>query len=257
MKKLSLILILLFCACENLVDLEEQVSPLSGIFYVFEGWDKFMDADYDRAVELFSATLLADEDKPTNYYDYAYVGLGWTAIYKAKINQGIENKSLREELRSEAISHFNAADELMDIRIENVETTALTTADSLVYANIMAGKSYTFSYLALDKAMEYYTDGLDSLVWVDALELSKSVIHESDTLFLHFADYDFAYDENFNKENIHLIRAQNFIRLSDLNSETVNYLDSAAVEVEQIESLECDLTQLSVIQCLNTLDLLP
>ena len=171
----------MFCACENLVDLEEQVSPLSGIFYVFEGWDRFMDNDYDRAAELFSATLLADEDKPTNYYDYAYVGLGWTAIYKAKINQGIENKTLRQELRSEAISHFNAADELMDFRLENIETIALTAADSLVYANIMAGKSYTFSYLALDKIW--------SIILMDLIRLFGWTLEFSKMLFMNLIPY--------------------------------------------------------------------
>ena len=68
MKKIYIILILVVFACE---ELEEQTTPLSGIFYVFEGWDSFMEQDYDRAQELFSATLLADEGSETNYYDYA------------------------------------------------------------------------------------------------------------------------------------------------------------------------------------------
>ncbi|MBT6871121.1 MAG: hypothetical protein HOA66_06685, partial [Candidatus Marinimicrobia bacterium] len=103
MKHIYIILILFMFACE---ELEEQTTPLSGIFYVFEGWNAFMEQDYDRAKELFSATLLADEGSETNYYDYAYAGLGWTAIYKANVNPGINNRTLRENLRSESIDHF-------------------------------------------------------------------------------------------------------------------------------------------------------
>ena len=68
MKNIIIILIIIIFGCEGL---EEQTAPLSGIFYVFEGWNEFMAQDYDRAQELFSATLLADEGSETNYYDYA------------------------------------------------------------------------------------------------------------------------------------------------------------------------------------------
>ena len=64
MRNIFFILIVVF-GCEQL---EEQTAPLSGIFYVFEGWDEFMARDYDRAKELFSATLLADEGSETNWY---------------------------------------------------------------------------------------------------------------------------------------------------------------------------------------------
>ncbi|MBC8311861.1 MAG: hypothetical protein H8E72_06110 [Candidatus Marinimicrobia bacterium] len=251
MKKIFIILILFLFACE---ELEEQTTPLSGIFYVFEGWNEFMKQDYDRAKELFSATLLADEGSETNYYDYAYAGLGWTAIYKANVNPGIDNRTLRENLRIEAIDHFESADAGVQLRLEAGDMSSL---DSLLYANVMAGIVFNTGYLALDKAMEFYSDGSDNSVWSEALNYSQLVISFSDTLLNKFDDYDFEYDENINVDDIRLLRAQSFIRLNNSDSDEVDYLDSAAVEIELITDISCDLSQISVVECLHSSGLNP
>ena len=235
MKHIYIILILFMFACE---ELEEQTTPLSGIFYVFEGWNAFMEQDYDRAKELFSATLLADEGSETNYYDYAYAGLGWTAIYKANVNPGINNRTLRENLRSESIDHFKSADTGVNLRLV---TGNMSSLDSLLYANVMAGKIFNTRYLALNKAIEFYSDGSDTTVWNDALDYSQLVIRDSDTLLYKFADYDFEYDENINMNDIKLLRAQSYIRLG--------YIDSAKVEIESSDEFFCDWDEISVIQC--------
>jgi len=241
MKHIYIILILFMFGCE---ELEEQTTPLSGIFYVFEGWNAFMEQDYDRAKELFSATLLADEGSETNYYDYAYAGLGWTAIYKANVNPGINNRTLRENLRSEAIDHFASADAGVQLRLD---AENMNNLDSLLYANVMAGRIFNTSYLALDKAMEFYSDGSDDSVWNEALDYSQLVITDSDTLLYKFADYDFEYDENINVNDIRLLRAQSYIRLGDF--------DSAKVEIELNTELICDWNEISVVQCLHSSDL--
>jgi len=241
MKKIFTLLILLLFSCE---ELEEQTTPLSGIFYVFEGWNEFMVQDYDRAKELFSAALLADEGSEINYYDYAYNGLGWTAIYKANVNPGINNRTLRENLRSEAIDHFASADAGVQLRLD---AENMNNLDSLLYANVMAGRIFNTSYLALDKAMEFYSDGSDDSVWNEALDYSQLVITDSDTLLYKFADYDFEYDENINVNDIRLLRAQSYIRLGDF--------DSAKVEIELNTELICDWNEISVVQCLHSSDL--
>lgn len=243
MKKIFIILTLFLFSCE---ELEEQTAPLSGIFYVFEGWNEFMKQDYDRAKELFSATLLADEGSETNYYDYAYAGLGWTAIYKANVNPGINNRTLRDNLRIEAIDHFESASVGVDARII---TGDMSNLDSLLYANIMAGIVFNTSYLALDKAMEFYSDGSDDSIWDEALNYSQLVISYSDSLLSTFEIYDFEYDENINVEDIRLLRAQSYIRLSDF--------ESAALEIELITTLDCNLSQISVVECLHSTGLNP
>ena len=238
MKKIYLVLILFIFSCEKL---EEQTTPLSGIFYVFEGWNEFMAQDYDRAQELFSATLLADQGSETNYYDYAYAGLGWTAIYKANVNPGINNRTLRQNLRTEAIGHFQSAFQGVEARILAGD---MNKSDSLLYANVMAGKIFNTSYLALDKAMEYYSDGSDDSVWAEALEYSELVITDSDILLEKFIDYDFEYDEKINVDDVRLLRAQSFIRLSDF--------ESAANEIGLITDIDCDLSQISELECLHS-----
>jgi len=243
MKKIFIILILFLFACG---ELEEQTAPLSGMFYVFEGWTAFMRQDYDRAQEFFSATLLADEGSETNYYDHAYSGLGWTAIYKANVNPGINNRTLRENLRTEAIDHFESADAGVRLRLVAGNMSSL---DSLLYANVMAGKIFNTSYLALDRAMEFYSDGFDDSVWTQVLSYSQLVITDSEILLEVFDDYDFKYDENINVDDIRFLRAQSYIRLSNF--------ESAATEIELITNLDCNLSQISVIECLHSSGLNP
>ena len=48
--KFYYLILLLLLSCE---ELEEQTTPLSGLFYVIEGWDMFMAQDYDRQKNYF------------------------------------------------------------------------------------------------------------------------------------------------------------------------------------------------------------
>ncbi len=248
MKHIYIILILFMFACE---ELEEQTTPLSGIFYVFEGWNAFMEQDYDRAKELFSATLLADEGSETNYYDYAYAGLGWTAIYKANVNPGINNRTLRENLRSESIDHFESADAGVQLRLD---AENMNNLDSLLYANVMAGRSSLLYYLSKDLEVDYYNDGFDESLRNDASLSYKKMISESDTLLNQFPLYEFQYDINININFIRHHRAASFYRLSDLESDNVdveiNYLDSTIIEIGLFTDIYCDLSQILIPACL-------
>lgn len=239
MKKIFTLLILFLFSCE---ELEEQTTPLSGIFYVFEGWNEFMAQDYDRAKELFSATLLADEGSEINYYDYAYNGLGWTAIYKANVIPGIDNEILRENLRAEAIDHFESADAKVQLRLDAGDMSSL---DSLLYANVMAGRSTLFYYISI--VSEINND------YNDASLSYKKMIAESDTLLNQFPFYEFQYDINININFIRYHRAASFYRLSDLESESVevNYLDSTIIEIGLFTDIYCDLSQIQISDCLG------
>ena len=235
-------------------DLEEHTGPHSEMYYVWSGWDEFMAQDYDQAKEFFLATLLVDEGSESNYSAYAYSGLGWTAIYKANVNLGIDNRTLREDLRDSSIYYFESAlTIIMDTLIIEEDTTIVEKIedddDLEMYANVLAGVVFNTSYLAIDKAMEFYSDGSDSLAWNEALNYSQLVISSSDSLLSTFADYDFKYDENINVEDIRLLRAHTYIRLSKF--------ENAAIEIYLIPSLDCDLSQISVVECLYSSGLNP
>ena len=240
MKKIFTLLILFLFSCE---ELEEQTTPLSGNFYVFEGWNEFMAQDYDRAKELFSATLLADEGSEINYYDYAYAGLGWTAIYKANVNPGINNRILRENLRSEAIDHFESANTMVQARLVAGD---MSDSDYLLYANVMAGRTMNFYYLSIFSEINNDNN--------EASLSYKKMIAESDTLLNKFPLYEFQYDINININFIRHHRAASFYRLFDLESESLeeaNYLDSTIVEIGLFTDIICDLSQIQISACLG------
>ena len=241
--KFYYLILLLLLSCE---ELEEQTTPLSGLFYVTEGWDMFMAQDYDRAKELFSATLIADEGNETSYDDYAYSGLGWTAIYKANVNPGSENESLRKNLRLEAIDYFELGSLAFE---ERLSSGILSSSDSILYSNIMAGKVFSKGYIALEKSVEYYTVvGLNEDDWLDALSFSQSVITESDTLIDIFSNYNFKYDEDIDIDDIRFLRSQSYLRLNDY--------ENAANEINLMnQDIGCDLNTQSIAQCLSTFTL--
>ena len=240
--KFYYLILLLLLSCE---ELEEQTTPLSGLFYVIEGWDMFMAQDYDRAKELFSATLIADQGNETSYYDYAYSGLGWTAIYKANVNPGLENESLRKNLRLEAIDYFALGSLAFQ---ERLSSGSLSSSDSILYSNIMAGKVFNIGYLALEKSVDYYSDGYNEDDWLDALSYSQLVINESDLLIDIFSNYNFKYDEDIDIDDIRFLRSQSYLRLNDY--------ENAANEINLMnQDLGCDLNIQSVAQCLSTFSL--
>ena len=93
MIRFYIVIFFIFMSCDELV---EKTSPLDGIYYILDGWEKFEGEDYDRAHDLFSTVLLNQEDE---YYSEAYVGLGWNAMYKANTMQGVNRVSDREYQR--------------------------------------------------------------------------------------------------------------------------------------------------------------
>ena len=86
--------------CNQLI---EKTSPLDGIYYIIDGWEKFEAEDYDRGHDLFSTVLL---NNSTQYFTEAYVGLAWNSIYKANTTQGASNVSNREYQRDISNQYF-------------------------------------------------------------------------------------------------------------------------------------------------------
>jgi hypothetical protein len=256
MKNTVIILLLLLSSCEKadsiFSGLEEQTVPLSGIFYVFEGWNAFMEQDYDRAQELFSATLLADEGSEANYYDHAYAGLGWTAIYKAN---GFEDTTktyeeismIKKDLRDEGKNHFQSAHELVNLKINlnqlDSSLNQLNEIDLSLYQNILAGEIFNLRYQAFLKEVEFYTQGFNDEIWSDALDYSRQVIDESVDFISRFENYKFQYDEKRNVAQIRLLKVQSYILLGNI--------ESAIEEAGLITNSDCGTSILSIEICLD------
>ena len=67
-KYVYIISFLIFISCNQLV---EKTSPLDGIYYIVDGWEKFEAEDYDRAHDLFSTVLL------NNSTDYIFCSVNF------------------------------------------------------------------------------------------------------------------------------------------------------------------------------------
>jgi len=257
MKNIFIILIIILFSCEKsgsiFSGLEEQTAPLSGIFYVFEGWNEFMAQDYDRAQELFLATLLVDEGSGTNYYDHAYAGLGWTATYRANgyidTTKTYEEISIiKKDLRDEAKNYFKSAHDFVNLKINlnqlDSSLNQLDEIDLFLYQNILVGEIFNLRYQALLKEDEFYTQGFNDEVWSDVLDYSQQIIDESVDFISRFENYNFQYDEKRNVAQIRLLKVESYILLGDI--------ESAVEEAVLITDLDCGTSILSIEICLNT-----
>ena len=192
----------------------EESGPLDYEDLIIEGWNNFIDKDYQKAEEFF-LDILDINSSLLFYYSEAYLGLGWTAIYKAKELSEI-NIEERMAIREAAKEWFMDAIDEMD-SYTGEEQEALFNLKSDLYA----GLSYIYSSMVL---YNEYSNGDD----LD--ELINSAINFSDSLLFYDSEYSFLYDsENINSNSIHLLRAQLFL-------ETGNY-DQAQNEISQINAI--------------------
>ena len=240
-KKIFIVFTFIFIGCNQLV---EKTSPLEGIYYILDGWDKFQEEDYDRAHDLFSTVLLNNN---TQYFGEAYLGLAWNSIYKANTIQGVPSFSDRQYQRDISNQYFNLASEY----IQDSETCSLVDdcESSSLCKNLLAGQTYNSSYQALEASTQFYDYGLDSSNWVDMTIYSDSTIYYSNWLFNECnpnEDYEFEYDSAIDYKSIRILRAQTYARLADF--------DSAYSELILIDDLNCNFNTQTVIECLNSLD---
>ena len=235
--RLSILVLLLFTSCTD--QLLEKTSPLDGIYYVLDGWEKFELEDYDRSQDLFSTVLL---NSNTQYFGEAYVGLAWNSIYKANTIQGLSNWDDRGYRRDISNQYFMLANEYV-----NIYELCPDEECSNLCQNLLAGQAYNSSYQALESGRKFYDYGLDSTYWNTMQVYSDSTIFFSDQLFDQCNDlYVFEYDSLINYNTIRVLRSQTYVRLGDF--------DSAKSELNNIEDLNCDFNIQTVVECLNSLE---
>jgi len=124
MKLILYILLFLIYSCD---DLSEQSGPLDYNGLISEGWSSFMQGDYDKSEEFF-LNILEIDPSLVFYYSDAYLGLGWSAMYKAKNISGIDSTSFvnRFELRESAKEWFyEAIDEIDSYTGEAIGTDTI------------------------------------------------------------------------------------------------------------------------------------
>ena len=218
-------------------DLVEKTSPLDGIYYILDGWEKFEAEDYDRAKDLFSTVLLDVVDD--QYFTEAYVGLAWNSIYKANTMQGSNNFSEREYERNVSNENLNRAMEHME---DNNETCPSENSCSILCQNLLAGRTYNSSYKALEASRKFYDYGLNPSDWQDMLDYSDSTIAISKILLEECnSEYVFNHDELITSNLIRVLRVQTYLRKSEF--------DLAEAEIILIDDLQCDLSVQTIFEC--------
>ena len=241
------------CCTDQLI---EKSSPLDGIYYVLDGWEKFEEENYDRAHDLFSTVLL---DNATEYFPDAYVGLAWNSIYKANTLQGVSNWSDRQYERDMSDEYFVLADEY--INADQVICPTINVDEngnfvdlecSTLCENLLAGKTYNSSYLALEASRQFYDNGLDTTNWNTMEDYSLSTIELSDTLFLCNPQYVFDHDTTVNYNSLHFLRAQTYFRLGEFDATESELLD---IDSLYLDDLDCNLSTDTIFECLNSIEL--
>ena len=203
----------------------------------------FESGDYDRAQDLFATVLLDNSDQ---YFTEAYVGLGWNSIYKANTLRGASNWSDRQYERDMSDEYFILADE--HINADEIICPVIDGACSILCENLLVGKIYNSSYLALEASRQFYDNGLDPIDWEAMEAYSDSTLLLSDKLFNECNSlYVFDHDATINYTSIRILRAQTHVRLGDF--------ENAELELSKIEDLLCDIKNLSAVQCLDRISM--
>lgn len=203
------ILIFFIYSCDDLL---ETSGPLDYENLIIEGWLKFVDKDYEMAEEMFLEVLEIDSSL-ISYYSEAWLGLGWSGIYRAKELTGTDTSELEERLQLRE----SAKDWLLTAYNEMVNYSGEEEVPYNLLPDLYAGLSYVNSSMVLH---DEYAENSDELLNI-ALAFSDSVLSYN-------SNYSFLYDStNINSNSIHLLRAQLFLQLGDYSQ--------AEEEISQIE----------------------
>jgi len=227
-KRITYISILILWGCNTLL---EQTTPLEGNFYIQDGWLAFTSQQYDQADKYFN-TAIETNDSGSVVHFLSFVGLGWTHIYKAYINQETSDNGL-----------VKSAGENFDYALNILFELNGNSPDISDVNNLYAGLTLQRAYYAKQKAAnemgwETTNKSLSDIVRIlyeESIEFSKNL----DSTFIFKHDFSLTYND------IILLRIGNYILLG--------YMDEAVQEFNQSD-FECEqkVKEETIIECLCT-----
>jgi len=243
-------LILIFSCAE----IQENTEGLPYDFLISEGWINFEENSLDVAEELF-LDVLDSEDSMVPYYSAAYLGLGWTKLYKAK--ESTNTLFWSYDLRLQADYYFKLIlEECNDSNQDQICDDFDIPIELLNDA--YAGLAYSNSLMAIHQDYNNYNNGEDSYTCdsdneiyssyskcIEACELemcsntflslTESSLDYSEILLNNNPNYHFIHDmSNINSNSIHILRAQLYIDIDDY--------DLAQDELSQVDLSSSSIT---------------
>ena len=225
-KRITYISILILWGCNTLV---EQTTPLEGDFYIQDGWLAFTSRKYDQADKHFN-TAIETNDSGSVVHFLSLVGLGWTHIYKAYLNQETSVNGLVKSAGENFDHALNLLSELTGNPIDYSDVD-----------NLYAGLALQRAYFAKQKSAngigwETTNQSLSNTVRIlyeESIEFSKNL----DSTFIFKHDFSLTYND------IILLRIGNYILLGYM-VEAVQEFNQSDFECEQIVDKK------TIIECL-------
>jgi len=225
-KRITYISILILWGCNTLV---EQTTPLEGDFYIQDGWLAFTSRKYDQADKHFK-TAIETNDSGSVVHFLSLVGLGWTHIYKAYLNQ-----------ETSVNGFVKSAGENFDYALNLLPELTGNPIDYSDVDNLYAGLALQRAYFAKQKSAngtgwETTNQSLSDTVRIlyeESIEFSKNL----DSTFIFKHDFSLIFND------IILLRIGNYILLG--------YMDEAVQEFNQSD-FECEqiVNEETIIECL-------
>ena len=225
-KRITYISILILWGCNTLV---EQTTPLEGDFYIQDGWLAFTSRKYDQADKHFN-TAIETNDSGSVVHFLSLVGLGWTHIYKAYLNQETSVNGLVKSAGENFDHALNLLSELTGNPIDYSDVD-----------NLYAGLAIQRAYFAKQKSAngtgwETTNKSLSDTVRIlyeESIEFSKNL----DSTFIFKHDFSLTYDD------ILLSRIGNYILLGNME-EAVEEFNQSYFDCEKEVNKE------TIIECL-------
>ena len=243
MKLLTYLSILILWSCNALV---EQTTPLSGDFYIQDGWLAFSSSKYEEADKHFY-TVIETNDSGSVFHFLSLVGLGWSNIYKAQMIEETSNGYIKN-----AGNNLNAANNLMlNINIEEI-TLDLNEDYSNGITDMYAGLALQRSYFAKEKSV-------NKIAWEttnEALSDTVRILYEEsiDFSIQLESDYIFQHDVKLTYNDILVLRTENYLILGNIEEAILSFnqidFDQLGFEVNEACKQGVDFDSSKLIECL-------
>jgi hypothetical protein len=209
MRILFPILILFYFGCSNpFTELEEHSGMFEYKYYIQQGWTKFVENEFEDAMELFSMSLNTDTNQ---YLNSAYVGLAWSSLYQANSLLSSDSE-LMNTFREDSETYFDKS------AIDTSEALAEYGENSFQFdKDLIVGRSYYYSLMSFITDESEYLDSIilktDSIIELDPDYAFINGDKLSDTLYSQIN-----IDSYLTIDDIYILRAQTFIKQGDFES---------------------------------------
>tara|TARA_Y100001970_G_scaffold281700_1_gene393031 strand:- start:263 stop:1036 length:774 start_codon:yes stop_codon:yes gene_type:complete len=251
-KYIIIIFTLLVVSCDSLgVGVEEFQSESSYHDYVALGWKNFFETNYNVAIEYFNAAIELEDE----YYNSAYMGIGWCNLMKANLYIG-SNPELVDEYRAIAYEKFSySIDEELAISSYAENCVYPFCCDSCFIDDRNAG-------IILHNVLEYLESNESNVLEEELILSIREFIdsHKNDNFYnIMNGKPENLGVYNFTTNNIVVLMSQLYLRNNQLSCAMNILFENNICESFNLYNSECcdtdcseDIDPIPIIECLES-----